>query len=370
MRTILPLFILAAALLATAALIHFKPEAKVATPQRPVTTIEVLTVEPATVQLTVSSQGTVLPRTETNLVVEVSGQIIEVADNFRAGGRFTVGDVLLRIDPADYKAAVAARAADLANAELALAQEKALGEQALADWKALGKGTPSDLTLRKPQLAQAQALADSAEAALERARRDLDRTELKAPYGGRVLSKSVDLGQYVIANPANPIATIFATDIAEIRLPITEHEASFLQDPEQAPATVHLSAGTRQWTGRLVRLEASLDTGSRLLSAIVEVNDAFANTEQTMRRGLFVDAVIEGRTINQAYELPRYALRGSDTVYVLTDEATLVTHTVEIVKSDINRIVVQDGLNPGDQVATSPIAYYVENMPVRVLKTE
>lgn len=369
MKKLLPIFILIIAAALTAVLIIFKPSASEVAPERPVTSVEIITVSPEPIQLTVHSQGTVLPRTESDLSVEVSGRIIEVSDNFSAGSYIEKEEVLLRIDPADYEAALATRAAELASARLTLAQETALAEQAAADWAALGEGEPSALTLRKPQLAQAEARVESAEATLKQAQRDLARTEIKAPYAGRILSKSVDLGQYVTANPAAPIARIYAVDTAEIRLPVTEREA-FLLDTSANAAEVRLyksdTTNPHVWTGKLVRMEATIDPSSRLLYAVAEVENPFV--EPAMRRGLFVEAEITGRTIQNAFALPRYALRGSDTVYVLSEDNTLQTRSVEIVKSDAQRVIIRSGLEPGERVAISPIAYYIENMPVRIIE--
>lgn len=374
MKTILPILLLLIAAGITAVLVIFKPDATEVTPERPVTNIEIIKVQPQTIQLTVQSQGTVLPRTESELSAEVSGRIIEVADQFRAGGSFSLGDVLVTIDPANYEAAVAAQAAELANAELTLAQEEAQAEQAAADWEALGEGDASELTLRKPQLAQAKARIASARANLKRAERDLSRTELTAPFDGRVLTTSADLGQYVSAAPASPVARIYATDRAEVRLPVTTREAELLATNDRRQRVVRLqkakNANSPTWLARFARMEATIDPNSRLLYAVAEIEDPFAPNKKNpepLRRGQFVTAEIEGRSLTDAYVLPRYAMRGSDTVYIVTDAGTLETRTVSILKSDAKQVVITGGLNPGERVAISPVAYYIENMPVEVI---
>ncbi|NBB79740.1 MAG: efflux RND transporter periplasmic adaptor subunit [Verrucomicrobia bacterium] len=375
MKTLLPILILLAAGGVTVLLVVFKPEAAEAAPERPITSVEVLTVVPESVQLTVRSQGTVLPRTESDLSAEVSGRIIEVADSFRAGGSFRQGDVLVKIDPSDYEAAVAASRAELANAELALAQETALAEQAAADWAALGQGEPSDLTLRKPQLAQAEAAVESARANLKRAERDLARTELAAPFDGRVLSTSADLGQFISAAPATPVARIFATDRAEVRLPVTAREAERLETRDRRRRYITLEKANTPdsptWTAHFARLEATIDPETRLLYVVAALDAPFKPTAEhpePLRRGQFVNAVIEGRALSDTFVLPRYALRGSDTVYVATPQDTLETRRVEIAQSDAEQVIISGGLEPGDRIVLSPIAYYVENMPVEVLE--
>lgn len=377
MKFILPILILLIAVGITAVLVVFKPDAAAISPERPVTNVEVIEARPQDIQLSVKSQGTVLPRTESDLSAEVSGRIIEVADSFRAGGRFSAGDLLVKIDPADYEAAVAASAAELANAELALAQEEAQAEQAAADWAALGEGEASELTLRKPQLAQAKARIESARANLKRARRDLARTELTAPFDGRVLSTSADLGQFVSAAPASPIARIYATDRAEIRLPLTIREAELLETKDRRQRFVRLekanTTNSPVWLARFVRMEATIDPNNRLLYAVAEIEDPFApgaNNPEPLRRGQFVSAEIEGRSISDAFVLPRYALRGSDTVYIMTQESTLETRTVEIIKSDADEVIITGGLEQGDRIAISPIAYYIEGMSVQLMADE
>lgn len=371
MKRLAPLLILIAALGLAAFLIYLRPAPREVTPIRPITQIEVLTLQPEAVQLRVSSQGSLMPTRESELAAEVSGRIIEISPRFRAGERIEKGAILFRIDPADYEAAVAAREADVATARLALAQEEALAEQARADWSALGEGEPSDLTLRKPQLTQAIALLASAEAALKKARRDLERTVVRAPYEGLVLSKTVDLGQYVLANPANPVARIYATDTAELRLPLSQAEAQFLQDPRQDHGTVTLYAkgpeGDRKWPARFVRFEATIDPASRLIHAIAEVDEPF---EKGLIRGMFLDAVIDGRRLDEAYVLPRYALRGNSHIYVVTPENTLVTRLVEVLQTDDAQAILTSGVEPGERVATSPIPFFVENMPIHIINAD
>ncbi|MFU8847506.1 MAG: efflux RND transporter periplasmic adaptor subunit [Opitutales bacterium] len=371
MKRLSPILILLTAVGISVGLYLLRPAPEEIAPERPIASIEAMTVQPQTLRLSVTSQGTILPKIESELAVEVSGRIIEMSPDFRPGGRFKEGDILFRIDPADYLAAKAAREAELATARLALAQEEALAEQAAADWAALGEGEASALTLRQPQLAQASAHIRSAEAALQQAKRDLRRTEIRAPYDGLVLSKSVDLGQYVPANPANPVARIYATDTAEVRLPLAQREADYLIDPEVSESPVTLFAeganGPREWPARFVRFEATVNPGSRLIYAVAEIDAPFANG---LRRGMFVEAEIEGREIASLYLIPRYALRGSNSVYLVTPEKTLVTRSVDILKTDAEQAILTGGLQPGDQIATSPIAYFVENMPVYIMANE
>lgn len=368
MKKLLPILIVGVTAMLIVALTILSPEPEAVAPERPVTQVEVLLAELSSTTLNLRSQGTVLPEIETNLAVEVAGRIIEVAPSFRPGGRFAAGEWLFRIDPADYEAALAARRAELADAELALAQESALAEQAAADWATAGTGTPSDLVLRRPQLASAHARLASAEASVKKAERDLARTEVRAPYEGAVLSVQADLGQYVMANPADPVARIYATAAAEIRLPIRIEEVDFLIDPATAPSPVTLfreSGGDRRtWAATLVRFESTIEPQSRLLYAVARVN----YPEQLgLRRGLFVTADISGRQIDDVFILPRYVLRGTDTVYIVTEEEQLISRTVEVLKTDATEVIISSGLAHGERIASSPIAYFAEGMPVAII---
>ena len=373
MKKLLPILILCAALVLTALLVIFKPKPKTTLPDRPLVSVEVLTVTPERTQIHLQSQGTLMPRTESDLTVEVSGRIIEIGANFRPGASFEAGEVLLRIDPADYQTALALRRAELASARLAWAQEKALSEQAKADWAALGEGEANPLALRIPQLEQASTQVQSAEAALAKAQRDLERTEVKAPYAGSVLTKNVDLGQFVSANTSMPIGRIFATDRGEIRLPITQREATLLNDSELGAVELRSSDAPDgpSWSAQIDRIETTVDTQSRMLYIVACISKPFQAADRPqLRRGMFLQAEIEGRSIEAAYTLPRYALRGSNTVYVLSPDNKLQTRTVQIVQSSPQQIIINSGLQPGERVATSPIAYFVENMPVNPIEAQ
>lgn len=373
MKVLLPILVLFAAVCGTVLLVTFQPDAEEVAAERPITSVEVIQASPADVQLKINSQGTVLPQTEVDLIAEVSGQIIEVSPAFRTGADFKKGQVLVQIDPVDYEAAVASREAELATAQLNLEQEKALATQAGKDWDAMGAGEPSELTLRKPQLTQAEAAVKSAKALLAQAKRNLERTRIKAPFDGRILTKSADLGQYIAAS-ASPVARIFATEQAELRLPLTAREAALLNQSQLQSSKVTCqptdASSATTWTGHLDRLEGTIDPDSRLIYAVAVLDaplSATAGEDSTLRRGLFVEAEIEGRTVPTAYTLPRYALRDSDSVYVVTEEHTLVSRQVAVVQSSEDTVIIDQGIEPGERIATSPIAYFVEGMPVTIL---
>ena len=206
LQVLLPLVVLAGAAGAAYVMYLNRPPVETQAPVVEPPGVRVQRVSYETTTLSISSQGTVQPRTSSQLVPEISGPVVEVARSFAVGGFFEAGDVLLRIDPYDYQQAVIAGQAQLAQAELRLAQEEAEAEVARREWNELGRGTANALTLRQPQVDDARAAVAAAEAALDRADRDLERAEIKAPYAGRVQSKDVDVGQFV--TKGNPIARV------------------------------------------------------------------------------------------------------------------------------------------------------------------
>jgi biotin carboxyl carrier protein len=232
LRFILPLLLVVGALVAVAVLVTLaqgqRPERKDTSQQAML--IDAIRAQKTSLNFSVLSQGSVRPRTQTTLVAEVAGRIVSVSSNFIAGGFFRSGEMLLQIDPSDYETALLRAEANLAARRAQLADQKARSEQALKDWNNLGRqGEPSDLTLRKPQLAEAEAAVQAAEAELQEAKRDLQRTRIKVPYDGLVRSKAVDVGQYV--TPGTPLGVTFSVDTAEVRLPLSSGDIAYLDLP-------------------------------------------------------------------------------------------------------------------------------------------
>lgn len=379
-KIILPIVIVAMAYGVGWLIVNSKPEPEKKTPPPRVVAVETVDVSPETIRLSVHSQGTVQPRVETNLTAEVAGRIEEVSRNFREGGFIKKGEMLIQIDPVDYEAALADAKANLAQAKFNLAQEQALSEQAAADWEDLGRGEPTDLALRKPQLEQAKAAIESAEAAVTRAQRNLERTEVRAPYDGRVVTQTADIGQFVGAN--STLGTIYGTDVAEVFLPLSDEELARLDLPSDLDSNEHkhgpkvtLSTdyGNRRytWEGYIVRTGAAFDQRSRLLDVVVEVEDPLASAPDQpgrppLKPGKFVQAKIEGRRVEDAFVIPRSALREGDTVLVATPENTLAQREVAVTQADTEEAIISEGLQAGDRVITSPVEYVIEGMKLKI----
>ncbi|MEE2636007.1 MAG: efflux RND transporter periplasmic adaptor subunit [Acidobacteriota bacterium] len=342
--------------------------------------VRVQTVAFEQIALTVASQGTVQPRTTSQLVPEIAGAIIEVSPSFAVGGFFDAGDVLLKIDPYDYQQALISGRSQLAQAQLRLAQEEAEAEVARREWEEIGQGTPSPLTLRQPQVDEARAAVASAEAAIDRATRDLERAEVRAPYAGRVQSKEVDVGQFV--NKGTTVGQIYAVDSAEIRLPLPDEELAYVDVPlsyrggqQQTGPLVTLSAdfAGRQhtWRGRIVRTESEIDPVSRMVHVVAEVNDPYAVGDDRSRpplaAGMFVEAEIAGLTVTDVVRLPWAALRGRNRVLVVDDQGRLRFRQVEVLRSTSEQVLVRAGLDEGERVCISALDTVTDGMVVRVI---
>lgn len=379
LRIVVPLLLLAAGILVAVILIATGPEVQKEEPERKPPIVETVVVDRQDVTLKVRSQGTVEPRTSTVLAAEVGGRITEVSPSFQEGGFFEKGEVLLRIDPRDYEAAVARARSELAQARVALRKEEAQAELAREEYEDIGAGDPSPLALRLPQLEEARAAVSSARGTLTKARADLSRTVVEAPYAGRVVEKRAELGQYVGSGTA--LAEVYSTDVAEIRLPVERRALSKLPidlpvRPGQAlniPVQLEadLGNGTRIVPATIVRAGPRIDPASRMLDLFAQVPDPFEREGDHDRpplvMGLYVEASIQGRQVEDAFVIPADALRDVDQVYVVRD-GRLAFVTVEVLERTTERAVVRN-LEDGARVVVSMVTAPVEGMAVRTEAT-
>ena len=368
MRIAIPIIIILVFIMLSNALKAMKKEPEIKKRRSPVLAVMSTYAVSETVQLSVTVQGESHPRTEIDLVPEVAGKITYVSPKFLTGGVFSKGDVLYKIEDADYRVAIIKANAGIARSQQVLVREQAEGDIALQDWQDLGQGQASDLTLRKPQLLEAQAGLQSAQADLENAKLRLARTEVKAPFNGRVREKQADLGQYI--NPGSRLGRIFSTDIVEVRLALSDADLSRLNIPVayvakswNAAPNVKLSAviggELREWDGRIMRTAATYDTQTRALFAIAEVRnpygDGAAKGGYPLAPGLFVDAQIEGKTMESVIVIPRDGLRPEDKVYIVNTEGVAESRDAVVLDTNPYRAVIGSGVKAGELVILSPL---------------
>jgi RND family efflux transporter MFP subunit len=336
-------------------------------------TIRSIEAKSTDIKLFIESQGTVAARQVINLIPQVAGEITYVSPKFVAGGRFEKGELILKIDPRDYEVAVITAEATIAERKQRVMQEEAEGALAKAEWQELGQGEASDLTLRLPQREGAMAALRSAEASLDKAMLDLERTEIRAPYDGLLTAKSVDLGQFL--NRGNTIGTYHSTELLEVRLPLTNSDiAQFdlkgLQTGEKQYAVRlkgQFANKENSWNARVVRTEGIIDVNSRILYVVAELrgDELFSPDDGShITIGQFVSAEIEGQTFENVVRLPRESLRQGNQVLIVDGENKLRTRMVDILETNNEYIVVSSGVSDGDIVNLSQLALSVDGMLV------
>lgn len=329
------------------------------------------------------SQGTVRAHHTTTLSPLVGGTLVKIHPAFEDGAFFKEGEVLAELDPADLRAALVSAESRLAQAEAALAQEEARGKQARLNWEDIGyEGEPSPLVLRVPQMKEAQANVSAARANLDQATRNLERASIRAPFDGRVKTRMVGLGQAV--SPTTALGEIFATDFAEVRLPLSPAQLSFVKLPsrdEDTPVEVTLvdalgdpdDPDVPSWKAHIVRSEGALDESSRELFAIARIDDPFGleSGNPELRIGQPVRAAVRGVVLKEVFVIPRTALRGVNRIYMIEREGVTIQRAeIAPVFSTADVLVVREGLEAGQWIATSRLPYAPNGAPVEIVEPE
>jgi RND family efflux transporter MFP subunit len=348
------------------------PEEKEEIDNTPIVAVEQISVAPMTLQ--VESYGVVMPKYETELVAQISGQIVELSETFVRGGFVKKGQLLARIDPNDYEAALIDAEATMASARASLETERAQGRVAEQEWKRITDTSPTELSLRKPQLAQEIARVKSAQASILRAKRNLERTEVRAPYDAMIESRKVGLGSFVAMG--SMVGKLLGTGIAEVRLPVADNQLEFLVDHGKN-ADVNLIgtfAGTETiWSAHIARNEGVIDSKSRMSYLVAEIHDPYAlianNKATPIRYGSYVNAKILGLEIAQATNVPRHLVEDGR-VAILDSESKLHYSEITIVRQDGRNVIISNGLVDGDQLIVSALDYPIDGMKLALLGDE
>jgi len=376
-RIAAPVLVLVAGVVIIQILIAAKPEPeKKDEDARPIS-LYVDEVKSEEVTLSVHTQGEVRPKTEIDLIPQVSGRIIAMSESFNEGAEFTPDSMLLKIEDTEYRVAVIRAEARVAEAQTALEREQATAKLKEEEWRDGRKGQqPSQFSLNLTQVAEAEAKLLAAKADLNQARLDLERTEIKVPFFGRVRERYAGIGQYVTAG--SKVGRVFSIDVAEVRLPLTDTQLVELNLPlgyraedllEAPQVSFRAALGNRDffWQGRIVRVDAAINQDTRLIYATAEVIDPYglgATEGMPLAVGMFVSAEIEGVSKQSAYVMPRLALRNQDTVYVINDENRLEIRTVKVLSTSEDQVMVTSGVSHGEQVVTSTLPNAVDGMNV------
>ena len=378
-RILLPIVILGVGILGFLSLRAIKPELQTTIEEPPAHLVAVQIAQKQRVRFELTSQGTVRPKTSTSLVSEVAGRVSEVSSKFVSGGFFEADETLVRIDPRNYETTLKRAELALARARVRVDTERALSGYAQEDWEKFiadndSSTSPTELTLRRPQLAEVLAEFSFAEAEMKQAQDDLVRTTVTAPYRGLILEKNVDVGQYV--GVGTPLASTVAVDFAEVRLPISLNDLEYLTLPERAgssPLSVQLHAtlgGTvSNWDAKIVRTEGVVDTQSRVIHAVAEVLDPydFAGVgRELLRFGTFVHATIQGVDAGEMFVIPRHAVYQGSQVWIVESDDTITPRTVTVVRFDDDYAYISEGLKNGDVYCVTPIDRPLPGMKVKI----
>lgn len=382
-KVLLPVLVTLMGIVLTVGVIAVRPKVTASAPQVRLPSVRVVAVQPRPIQLSVEAQGSVVPRTESDLIAEVSGRIVWVSPSLASGGFIQQDEVLVRIDAGDYEVAVerAAAARQRAESELELALAGLERFEKLAE-----RGVASHAALEdaRSRAGVAEATLRDARAGVNQARRNLERTQVAGPFAGRVRSKFVDIGQFV--SQGSPVARVYAVDYAEVRLPIPDSEAAYLdlpvsyrgEEPNRVGPTVLLRATYAgreyEWHGRIVRTEGELDAETRMIHAVARVEDPYGRSDDPQRPplsvGLFVTAEIEGRSVQDVVSLPREAMRRDGRVLVVTADDRLSMRPVEVLKRERGEVLIASGLSAGERVCTSAPSLAVDGMQVRPIEAK
>jgi RND family efflux transporter MFP subunit len=326
--------------------------------------VEILT--PKDFQIQISSNGTTTPLTQTVLTAEVGGEVIYRSKKFSEGSSVIEGEILAKIDDTDLQLQYKNALLQLANAEVQHSLQLAEAEIAKEAWEKIGDGVASDLTLKKPQLKQAEALLEVAKAQVSSAKNKLNKTEIVAPYAGRIQSVNIDLGTTII--PGQPVGALYTSSEIEVTLAVKDNDLQFLSIPmdgrkldssEQALVEIRsfYKGKNQTWVGRLERVDGVIDPVTRMINLIAVFKNDFIETDKpNLPIGLFVEALIDGINLKNIFSIPVNAISENNEVYIVNNDNELESRQLSILKKYSDFVIVKDGLKAGERIVISKLS--------------
>ena len=326
--------------------------------------VEILT--PKDFQIQISSNGTTTPLTQTVLTAEVGGEVIYRSKKFSEGSSVIEGEILAKIDDTDLQLQYKNALLQLANAEVQHSLQLAEAEVAKEAWEKIGDGIASDLTLKKPQLKQTEALLEVAKAQVNSAKNKLNKTEIVAPYAGRIQSVNIDLGTTII--PGQPVGALYTSSEIEVTLAVKDNDLQFLSIPmdgrkldpsEQALVEIRsfYKGKNQTWIGRLERVDGVIDPVTRMINLIAVFKNDFIETDKpNLPIGLFVEALIDGINLKNIFSIPVNAISENNEVYIVNNDNELESRQLSILKKYSDFVIVKDGLKAGERIVISKLS--------------
>ena len=372
---IYPIIVVSLGVLICFVLIKCSPKVKPEEVKRVIPTIDTMVVKPESRNIIIDSQGTIIPRTESQLYPEIRGEVIYVSPKLDEGSSFKKGDILLRIDSRDYELDIKTAEANLDDAKTALSIARAESNFEKEQWAESNNGIASDLRLKIPQLRKAESTVEAAEANLEKLKRNLEKTTIRAPYDGLVRKKNVDRG--TVIGPGYLIANIYAIDYVEVKLPVPDEDLAFLNIPldgsqidesNQPKVTLTGSLGGKDevWEGNIVRMEAEIDAKSRMAILIGRISDPY-KSKIPLRVGQFVEAEIRGREFNNLYSVDREFIKNSNEIVTVNMvDSTLAFKSISVLRYINDIALINDGLSNEISICLTNLDVMYNGMKVQL----
>lgn len=365
---VLILAILVGTVIGVVLLVLNKRVAKEDEKERIVPAVEIVEATAADHAVKIFTQGVVESARETMLAAEVGGRVMEISPAFKRGGTVKKGERLVQIDPADFRSALATAEVKRADAELALELERARVQQAKLDWEKLGSGSEplNPLVLREPYLAAAEASAASAVEAAAKARRDVERTEILAPYDAGVRSANAEVGAVVA--PGTMVAELYASSDLEVRLPLSLEDFGFLDRDAQGIVTLKGTIGAEEylWKAETVRVDPEIARTTLSAHNAVKVLPTEGSAFPLPPVGLFVKAEIAGKTLGGVSEIPRRALLEGNRVIVVGEDNQIAFRELVIPRLTRENALVSGGLEAGDRIVLTRLSAPIAGMEVQI----
>lgn len=381
-KIIVPLIIILASFVIMKILIADRPEPKKEIRRDPGILVQVMKAEHNDIEVVIHGTGTVASAEEISIIPQVSGRIIYASPNLDVGGFFKTGELLFEIEDTDYRLALERSLSVKSKTEYELATIESQAQIARAEWARINRNNdipPNPLVLYEPQLKSAKSTLASAVASVKQAKLDLERTKIKSPFNSRVRSENIDYGQYV--KNSTSVAVLAGTDTAEISVPLSLDDISWLRVPRRAktangsPATVFLNIRNRQyeWQGSVLRSTGEVDTRSRMIKLIVEISDPYGLSRKDSQHpplavGTFVNISLKGKKLKDVFVIPRMALRDDLTIWIMDKDSNLLIKKITPVRIEKENVIVSEGINDGDLIILSNISGAANGMKLRAME--
>ncbi|MBK8814028.1 MAG: efflux RND transporter periplasmic adaptor subunit [Methylococcaceae bacterium] len=360
-----------------------QPRAERATSKKLAPLVDVIGAETTDHPTTVNAMGNVIAAQSVNLTPRISGMVQWISPDFIEGGLLKEGEVLVELDPTDYKLAIVQSENDLAKARFNLKLEQ--GQQVIVrrEYELLGSelnGQERELVLRKPHLNAAQAALAAAEANLKQAHLNLERTRPVAPFNSIIVSRNANIGAWMSAfSTGTPLATLVGIDNFWINVSVPVDKLSWINIPginsrNGSLAKISYDAAWGEGVyryGTVKRLQAELEPEGRMAKLIVEVDDPLCQKTENkalppLMLGTYVRVEIEGLTLKDVIKLPETVLHDDRQLWLLNDNQTLTIQSVAPRWTEQGFVYLdKDQLPEHSRIVTSELSAPFTGMSVR-----